>query len=141
MQEAANVRQNGCNGSGGGTQPPVIPPFPGTNIGMGSTGNNVRVIQQAINALAPYYPGRLWTLNVDGIYGPNTRDAIFTFQSIFGLQITGIVGEVTWNRLMTEAAKVMRNVPAGTGAKGLQTCGTNKIQKLMFVLAASKLSS
>ncbi|MCL2776335.1 MAG: peptidoglycan-binding protein, partial [Oscillospiraceae bacterium] len=41
-----------------GHQPPVIipptgmPPFPGTNLSVGSSGNNVRLIQQAINTIA-----------------------------------------------------------------------------------------
>jgi peptidoglycan hydrolase-like protein with peptidoglycan-binding domain len=33
-----------------------------------------------------------------------TRDAIFAFQSIFGLPITGVVNQATWDRLMREAA-------------------------------------
>ncbi|MCL2703119.1 MAG: peptidoglycan-binding protein [Defluviitaleaceae bacterium] len=99
MREAANAD---CGG--GTTPPPPIPPFPGTNLSVGSRGENVRLVQQAINTLAPRYPGRLWTLTADGVFGNMTRDAIFAFQSIFGLPITGIVGQVTWDRLMREAA-------------------------------------
>ena len=103
MQEAANVRANGCSGSSGGTTP-GIPTFPG-NLSVGSSGANVRLVQEAINTLAPSYPGRLWMLTVDGSFGNMTRDAIYTFQSIFGLPITGVVNEATWNRLMQEAAR------------------------------------
>ena len=111
MQEAANVSGGGGGGGGGGTQ---IPPFPG-NLSMGASGANVRLVQEAINALAPSYPGRLWILTVDGNFGPMTRDAIFTFQSLFGLPITGIINESTWNRLMQEAA--------GVGARSLAEAG------------------
>ena len=101
MTEAASVAGGG---GGGGTPPP--PAFPGTNISMGATGPNVRLIQEAINTIAPNFPGRLWILNVDGVFGPMTRDAIFSFQSVFGMPITGVVNEATWNRLMQEAANV-----------------------------------
>lgn len=102
MQEAAKV-SGGC-GNGNGTVP-GIPPFPG-NFGVGASGANVRLVQEAINTIAPNHPGRLWILTVDGIFGNMTRDAIFSFQSVFGLPITGVVDNTTWNRLMQEAASV-----------------------------------
>ena len=89
--------------SAGGPTQPEIPPFPGTNLGVGSTGQNVRLVQEAINKIAPNHPGRLWILAVDGNFGNMTRDAIFAFQSIFGLPITGVVNQATWDRLMQEA--------------------------------------
>jgi len=104
------------------------PPFPGTNIGVGSTGTNVRLIQQAINKIAPNYPGRLWTLSDDGIFGNMTRDAIFAFQSIFGLPITGVVNQATWDRLMQEASGISQEqqVPPFPGTNiGVGFTGTN----------------
>jgi len=99
MREAASC-------SGGGTTPPspTLPPFPGTDIREGASGENVRTIQDALNRLAPCQP-RLWVMNVTGSFGTETRDAIFTFQSIFGLPITGVVNAATWNLLMSEAQK------------------------------------
>ena len=90
------------------TTPPEIPPFPG-NLSVGSTGANVRLVQEAINIIAPNHPGRLGRVTVDGNFGNTTRDAIFAFQSIFGLPITGIVNQATWNRLMQEAASISRS--------------------------------
>ena len=87
---------------------PGIPAFPGTNLSVGSTGANVRLVQEAINTLVPFYPGRLWTLAVNGNFDNMVRDAIFSFQSVFGMPITGIVGRETWDRLMQEAASVSR---------------------------------
>lgn len=85
------------------TPQPEIPPYPGTLIRQGSTGENVRLIQQAINRLLPCHPNRLWRLTEDGIFGPITRDAVMALQSIFGLVVDGIVGPITWDRLMREA--------------------------------------
>jgi hypothetical protein len=77
-----------------------------------------------------------------------TRDAVFAFQSIFGLQITGIVGQVTWNRLMTEAANVGRSVeheyPMEHPYQGVQTVGKpnlgvqTRFSPLMFYLLSNK---
>jgi peptidoglycan hydrolase-like protein with peptidoglycan-binding domain len=73
---------------GGPSTPPQpqIPPYPGSPIRQGATGENVRLIQNAVNRLAPCQP-RLWRLNEDGNFGPITRDAIFTFQNVYGLAI------------------------------------------------------
>jgi len=97
-----------CQAGSGATPPtptpPGIPPYPGQPLRMGATGESVRQIQQAINRIAPQFPGRLWIIPVDGVFSSQTRDAIFTFQSLFGMNIDGVVGPNTWDRLMREAA-------------------------------------
>ena len=123
--------------------PPSIPAFPG-NLSVGSTGQNVRLVQQAINRLAPYHPGRLWILSEDGIYGNMVRDAIYTFQSIFGLPITGVVNQVTWDRLMREAASVggssgLVQVMQSGGAVGNYDAGNEQLTQYLTLLAVSML--
>ena len=81
---------------------PEIPPFPG-NLSVGASGPNVLFVQRAINKIAPNHPGRLWILQENGNFDNMLRDAIFAFQSIFGLLITGVVNRVTWDRLIQEA--------------------------------------
>ena len=100
MREAANCASGGTTPP---TPPPSIPPYPGSAIRQGAYGESVRLIQQAINRLVPYYPGRLWRISEDGVFGPGTRDAVMAFQSIFGLSVDGVVGQTTWNKLMREA--------------------------------------
>ena len=56
-------------------------------------GDSVRECQQILKNLS-YNIG-----NVDGIYGPNTRDAVIQFQLNNGLQADGIVGPATWDKL------------------------------------------
>ncbi|WP_257000865.1 peptidoglycan-binding domain-containing protein [Terribacillus saccharophilus] len=53
----------------------------------GSRGENVRRIQRALEVTA------------DGIFGPNTRQAVINFQRNNGLGVDGIVGQATWNKL------------------------------------------
>ena len=90
------------------TVPAGITPFPGTNLSVGATGANVRLVQEAINILAPSHPGKLWVLTVNGSFDNMLRDAVFSFQSAFGMPITGVVGRETWDRLMREAANISR---------------------------------
>ncbi|MCL1918132.1 MAG: peptidoglycan-binding protein [Peptococcaceae bacterium] len=90
---------------------PATPPFPGADLSAGSRGQNVLSVQQALNKLAPHHPGRLWILVEDGIFGSITRDAVYTFQNLFGLPITGIVTQATWIRLMQESAQAGRSAP------------------------------
>jgi len=61
----------------------------------GDNGDAVRGVQQ-------FQPGRFPDapeLAVDGIYGPNTADAVREFQRQWGLTIDGIAGRETWSFL------------------------------------------
>lgn len=101
----------------GATAPPAIPAFPGSPVRMGASGEPVRQIQQAINTLVPLHPGRLWRLTENGIFDAMTRDAVFAIQSIFGLNIDGVVGPITWERLMREAAAVGQPLQLPSGVR------------------------
>ncbi len=63
---------------------------------QGSTGPEVRAIQRLLKAKFGY------TLNIDGIFGPDTKDAVQDFQADHGLTVDGIVGPNTWKKLLTE---------------------------------------
>ena len=64
--------------------------WPRVDLQVGSRGNNVRVIQEQLNAIARNYPA-IPTVTVDGIFGPETRAAVQKFQSVFNLPDTGLV--------------------------------------------------
>lgn len=71
--------------------------FPGI-LQNGSRGDNVRVVQRQINAIAKNYP-LIPRLVVDGIYGTKTAQSVRVFQEVFGLPITGVVNFPTWYKL------------------------------------------
>lgn len=81
--------------------------FPGYNLQVGSAGPSVRVIQEQLNAIAGNYPA-ISRVAVDGIFGPQTRIAVETFQNIFRLPSSGIVDFPTWYRISNVYVAVTR---------------------------------
>jgi len=81
------------------TPPPVtFPPFPGVLLRRGSTGANVRTLQQMLNHSRRLYSA-VPAVTVDGVFGPLTENSVRTFQRFAGLVSDGIVGPLTWNAL------------------------------------------
>ena len=72
--------------------------WPRVDLQVGSRGNNVRVIQEQLNAIARNYPA-IPTVTVDGIFGPETRAAVQKFQSVFNLPVSGVVDYPTWYKI------------------------------------------
>lgn len=77
----------------------------GRNYDVGSQGTDVMKIQQALQ-LAGFSPGP-----IDGKFGPQTKTAVQSFQSAQGIKIDGIVGPVTWARLLTGTPPPGRETP------------------------------
>lgn len=73
----------------------VARPFPGNTLRIGFRGDDVKDLQGYINALATAYNG-IPTLIEDGIFGENTRDAVYVIQSLFNLTQDGTVDAITW---------------------------------------------
>jgi peptidoglycan hydrolase-like protein with peptidoglycan-binding domain len=67
-----------------------------STLRRGSTSNDVRLLQQRLNA-ARTIPGiSLPLLTVDGIFGARTEAAVRQFQTLLNLTVDGIVGSRTW---------------------------------------------
>lgn len=67
-------------------------------IKEGSTGSEVKLIQQKLNLVA------------DGVFGPLTKEAVKEFQKNNNLSVDGIVGKNTWEKLTELPAKSSRNI-------------------------------
>ena len=72
--------------------------WPGSNLTQGSRGTKVTQLQEQLNAIAGDYPA-LPKVQVDGIYGPRTAEAVRDFQGVFGLPQTGVVDYSTWYKI------------------------------------------
>ena len=69
--------------------------FPGEVLQIGSTGNSVRTIQEQLNSISNHYP-LIPKQRVDGVYGPQTAEAVRIYQQTFNLPVTGSVDFGTW---------------------------------------------
>lgn len=72
--------------------------WPGYDLTIGSSGSKVRQLQQQLNRIHQNYPA-IPAVTPDGIFGSSTRDAVRSFQSVFGLPATGIVDYPTWYKI------------------------------------------
>ena len=82
--------------------------YPGTPLRVGSSGEDVVVVQASINRISQSYPAIPKIYPVDGIFGRDTENAVKKFQSVFELSPDGIVGEATWYKLVTLYVGVTR---------------------------------
>lgn len=73
-------------------------PYPGYLLQVGSRGDNVKLMQQYLNAISNVYPQP--PITADGIYGERTASAVRSFQRLTGLTPDGIIGSVTWGRIV-----------------------------------------
>jgi len=93
--------------------PPTSPAFPGTLLRVGSRGNNVLIMQQYLNRISSKYPS-IPRLAEDGIFGAGTQSAVITFQRLFGLVADGIIGPITWNRIIEVGNSIGPGTPPTT---------------------------
>lgn len=70
------------------------PPFPGVILRRGMQGPDIRQVQEQLNIL-----GADPRLAEDGIFGPLTEAAVMAFQQQRGLNVDGVVGPLTWDAL------------------------------------------
>ena len=76
----------------------------------GNSGASVRILQYYLNFLS-YFNLKLPYVSIDGIFGDETRDAVLTFQSLYGLDVDGIVGRDTWDMIQNAYAGVLTSLP------------------------------
>ena len=65
---------------------------------QGDRGDQVRHLQYMLSVLSAYI-AQIPSLNVDGVFGPNTRNSVLAAQRYFGLPETGIVDQATWDHI------------------------------------------
>lgn len=75
----------------------------------GDTGNYVRNLQFYINYLSDFYD-TIPSVRADGIYGDETMNAVSAIQRTFGLPVTGIVDEATWEALYQAYLGIVQTV-------------------------------
>jgi len=85
----------------------ILRSYPGSPLQQGSSGSAVLRIQYSLNRIARNYPA-IPRLAPDGIFGPQTEEAVRVFQEIFDLEPDGVVGSATWYALVRVYVAVTR---------------------------------
>ena len=96
-----------------GTGPHIAYPrdeaYPGFPIDAGSEGDFVLRVQKYLNYVSDFYPD-IPKIAEDGVFGAQTERAVKAFQTLFGIDPSGAVGALTYNRLYNEY-KRLENAP------------------------------
>ena len=79
-------------------------------LNKGSRGPSVKILQYYLCFLS-YFNLKLPYISVDGIFGDETRDAVLAFQSLYGLDVDGIVGRDTWDMIQNAYVGVLTSLP------------------------------
>ena len=81
------------------------PLFGGTVLRVGSSGEQVTLVQQFLNTISTVYI-EITPPSVTGYYGTQTEAAVTQFQNLFGLTPTGTVGPLTWDTMASEYSDI-----------------------------------
>lgn len=79
-----------------------------TALTEGMRGPNIRLLQFYLSTVGTYNP-EVPVIDIDGIFGPNTRNAVIAFQQFAGLTQDGIVGPNTWNALFNAYQQILKS--------------------------------
>lgn len=91
--------------------------FPGT-LTLGARGVEILELQLYLATIA-LYNNEVKSVGLDGVFGGGTLDSVVSFQRAYGLDADGIVGEVTWNRLVEVYNGINDNVNVPTVDVGI----------------------
>ncbi len=81
--------------------------YPGTPLSVGSSGEDVRIIQEQLNRIAINFP-QLPLITVNSVYDESTERTVREFQQLFILPVTGVTDKATWYRISQIYASVKR---------------------------------
>ena len=77
----------------------------------GERGTSVSTLQYYLDFLGFFYD-TLPDIDIDGIFGNDTRNAVLAFQKQFDLPADGIVGRQTWYKIQDAYDSVLRSLPS-----------------------------
>lgn len=78
----------------------IVQTYPGTPLRLGSSGEQVVVVQAMLNRISQNYPAIPKIRPVTGVFNEATEQAVRQFQRIFSLTPDGVVGKATWYRMV-----------------------------------------
>ncbi len=83
--------------------------YPGRPVRLGDRSVEVLEIQLYLSTIA-LYNNEVKTVAIDGVFGESTLNSVVSFQRAYGLDPDGIVGRVTWDRIVDVYNGIKENV-------------------------------
>lgn len=83
--------------------------FPET-LSLGDQNTGVSLLQYYLDYLSAYYD-TIPPLEVDGIFGETTRNAVMAAQAALGVSVDGVVGKETWDAIVDAYYGIVRRIP------------------------------
>ncbi|AKD58672.1 peptidoglycan-binding domain-containing protein [Spirosoma radiotolerans] len=90
-----------------------------STIQKGSTGTDVRRVQEWLCLNALRYPNAALSTSLDSEFGPATKRAVQNFQSLLKMPQTGVVSPDLFNKLSTPLATSFQKQPTGAIRKAV----------------------
>ncbi len=104
-----------------------------SGISRGERGEKVRHLQYMLSVLADFIP-QIPSVAIDGVFGAATESAVRAAQGWFGLPVTGIVDEQTWDEIYDQfsgienaALRSGETFPAESGNSRTRYSGTSTL--------------
>ena len=81
-------------------------------LSEGTTGIGVRELQYFLRFIG-YFNNAVQPVQIDGVFGVQTRQSLEDFQRNYGLPVTGVADTVTWGTLFRAYQGILNSLPEG----------------------------
>lgn len=82
--------------------------YPGYFLSEGMRNENVRDLQTYLDLISKNIP-EIPSVSVTGYYGEQTENAVSAFQRLYGIEVSGAVGPITWYQIAREYDSLVGN--------------------------------
>jgi len=79
-------------------------------LSLGDASGGIITLQYYLEYISTFVPTVL-SVNVDGDFGPATRDSVISFQKTYNMEETGVVDRVVWERIQNTYYSIIATVP------------------------------
>ena len=117
------------------------PSYPEIILNLGMSGNDIRTIQVQLNRISRNYPAIPKIESPDGTFGIQTEEAVKAFQSIFNLNVTGMVDKATWYKIAYIYTSVKRLAELNSEGLSIEEVSKQYSEELRIGMDGSEISN
>lgn len=76
----------------------------------GFEGPRVQLLQYFLNVLSTFYSA-IPSVDINGYFGPETREAVMEFQKVMNLPVSGLIDDATWDAMYNAILSILVTLP------------------------------